>query len=326
MPVVYVSKDRKGHYPVNVKWLASRLKGVAHILVQTGKSEGAITKSCDGKNPKDGAIGIYFPGKSDLNGGNGTDVSEKSVADAGRVYRAVKGNGEKLLDQIVNEVIKYSMVHRLSPLYTWYGVNSGILADAIEDQRKERMETEAVLRSKESEAYELVDILEDDVNNLKSQNDDLNKRISALECEVGGLRRKLNTTNAEPVLYTADEMEVFPGEIKCILTDVLKDASEKMEPGSRRKDIVDDIIAGNYCENILKTRQEQVKKLLKGYKVINGSMKQELINMGFTITEEGKHYKLIYNNDNRYMVTMAKTPSDSRSGSNIAAVICREIL
>lgn len=34
LPVVYVSKTKQGQYPVDVNLLASKLKGVAHVLVQ----------------------------------------------------------------------------------------------------------------------------------------------------------------------------------------------------------------------------------------------------------------------------------------------------
>ena len=51
-----------------------------------------------------------------------------------------------------------------------------------------------------------------------------------------------------------------------------------------------------------------------------------VLDMGFTITEDGKHYKLTYKNDPRYMITIAKTPSDTRAGSNNAARINREML
>ncbi|MBZ1353479.1 hypothetical protein LPB406_07820 [Streptococcus sp. LPB0406] len=49
---------------------------------------------------------------------------------------------------------------------------------------------------------------------------------------------------------------------------------------------------------------------------MNGKLKQELKQLGFTVTEDGKHYKLTYFDDNRYTITMAKTPSDGRAGKN----------
>ena len=40
--------------------------------------------------------------------------------------------------------------------------------------------------------------------------------------------------------------------------------------------------------------------------------------LGFEITEEGKHYKVTYYGDGRYQTTYAKTPSDVRGGMNSA--------
>ena len=58
---------------------------------------------------------------------------------------------------------------------------------------------------------------------------------------------------------------------------------------------------------------------------MSGSMKRTLQDMGFVITEEGKHYKFIYYGDRRYMATLAKTPSDNRSGMNIALEIIKDM-
>lgn len=87
-----------------------------------------------------------------------------------------------------------------------------------------------------------------------------------------------------------------------------------------------DIIEGNIFEGQPVKRREEIKKLLKGYSLITPSMKKDLENLGFTIIEEGKHLKLVYYGDNRYMTTAAKPPSDARTGSNLAAGIIRDML
>ena len=43
-------------------------------------------------------------------------------------------------------------------------------------------------------------------------------------------------------------------------------------------------------------------------------------------TMDGKHYKLQYGGDSRYSITLAKTLSDNRTGSNIVTTICRILL
>ena len=127
-------------------------------------------------------------------------------------------------------------------------------------------------------------------------------------------------------MYLGDEDEFFPNEIKLIVLDALKDALPKYATGTRRRDVLMDIISNNNCQNILVERAEELKVLLKGYKNVSGSMKRTLQDIGFTITEDGKHFKLTYFGDGRYMVTLGKTPSDGRSGLNTATTIIKNML
>lgn len=50
------------------------------------------------------------------------------------------------------------------------------------------------------------------------------------------------------------------------------------------------------------------------------------MSLGFQITDDGKHYKITYKGDSRYMVTVGETPSDNRSGSNNAGMINKIML
>ncbi|MBZ2061554.1 hypothetical protein K1J01_04025 [Streptococcus sanguinis] len=52
------------------------------------------------------------------------------------------------------------------------------------------------------------------------------------------------------------------------------------------------------------------------YNGLNGKLKQDLKQLGFSVSDDGKHYKLTYFNDKRYIIPMAKTPSDGRAGKN----------
>ena len=68
---------------------------------------------------------------------------------------------------------------------------------------------------------------------------------------------------------------------------------------------------------------EIIKRLLRNYNGMNGRLRQDLIDLGFEITDEGKHYKITYFGDGRYQTTFARTPSDGRSGKNNALVVVR---
>ena len=108
-----------------------------------------------------------------------------------------------------------------------------------------------------------------------------------------------------------------------MILGTLDDALNATENATRRADILVDILENNPYYHLSEERKQKVKSLFKGYKNLTGAMKQELQSLGFEITEAGKHYKLTYKGDPRYMVTVGKTPSDSRSGSNNAALISK---
>ena len=76
-----------------------------------------------------------------------------------------------------------------------------------------------------------------------------------------------------------------------------------------------------YYQHLCEERKAKIKKILRGYDRFTAPIRQELADLGFEITEEGKHYKLTYYGDPRYWTTVAKTPSDNRAGDNDALTI-----
>ncbi|MBT9007985.1 hypothetical protein ACXO7I_07505 [Lactobacillus delbrueckii subsp. bulgaricus] len=56
-----MSKTKRGQYPVDVNLLASKLKGVAHVLVQESPNYDEASKEL---NEYYGAVGVYYPNKA----------------------------------------------------------------------------------------------------------------------------------------------------------------------------------------------------------------------------------------------------------------------
>ena len=135
------------------------------------------------------------------------------------------------------------------------------------------------------------------------------------------MRAKMNATEALPILYQGNEEDFYPDEIQDMILSILEEAFSNTERKTRRADILSDIIENNKYQHLSEKRKQKVKAIFKGYKNLSGAIKQELMELGITISEDGKHYKLTYNNDPRYMVTVGKTPSDNRAGNNNAALI-----
>ena len=88
-------------------------------------------------------------------------------------------------------------------------------------------------------------------------------------------------------------------------------------------DVVKDIIGANDYKKQSVAKAEEVKRILRNYNGMTSRLRQDLIDLGFVITEDGKHYKITYYGDGRYHTVFAKTPSDDRSGKNNAQTVIR---
>ena len=65
LPVVFVSKSAEGKDPLSVTWLASRLKGAAHVLVEQNTDQCTAIRRLAGKAETPyGAARIFYPSGS----------------------------------------------------------------------------------------------------------------------------------------------------------------------------------------------------------------------------------------------------------------------
>ena len=313
LPVVYVSKTADGRDPLSISWLASRLKGAAHVLVEKSPEEARrLRELCGGTREMFGAVRIYYPSAS---------VRRKKY-----LFRTATGNEETRLEKVIRNVIHYWVSQRIEPLYTWQGVLREMLNEQLSSQITKRMEAEAARQKAENEIDQVYDEFDEDLQALQEKVAELTKANEALQYENQGLRAKLAEVDAAPLLFMGEEEDFYQGEIRDIVLGAIDDASGTMESATRRADVLEDILENNPYRHLSDERKQRVKSLFKGYKTVSGTMKQELADMGFELTEAGKHYKLTYRGDPRYLVTVGKTPSDNRSGSNTAAAISKTML
>jgi len=311
--VVYVAKTAENADPLSVSWLASRVKGAAHVVVEKSvdKCEG-LRRLCGVSNEPFGAVRIYFPSNS---------VGRKNYH-----YRSTTGNEKLRLEKVVRSVIQYCISQRVDHLYTWQGVAGSILNEHLKNQIESRMTAESARQKAETEIDEIYEAFDADLKSLQEKVEELTKANEALQYENQGLRAKYASTNAVPIIYQGDEEEFYQGEIRDMILSTLDEALMATEKATRKADVLEDIIENNPYYHLSDERKQRVKALFKGYKNMTGTMRQELLSLGFEITEAGKHYKITYQGDQRYMVTVGKTPSDNRSGKNNAAMINKILL
>ena len=306
LPVVYISKNYYNEDPIDAKKLAGRLKGVAHVMLQESKlTNKALMTATDKQNDYNGAIGIYFP----------NSTTKKNFR-----YYCEDGYDEALYNRVLREVVKYSNSYVLDDLYTWSGVNSALLADGLASQRLARQEAEKAKRRAEEEKEDVYAVFGEDIETLEKRNAAQRNEILALRVENQGLRSKLAESDSVPILFTGEETDFFAGEIREFALRALSLALQNnIKSETRFADVISDLIANNLTDEELAKRQEKIKALLSAYKGMTAEIRQELLNMGITITDDGKHYKLTYHGDDRYVSTMAKTPSDWRGSKNMVA-------
>jgi hypothetical protein len=65
--------------------------------------------------------------------------------------------------------------------------------------------------------------------------------------------------------------------------------------------------------------EEEIKTLFKTYQGMDTKTRNALARMGFDLTEEGKHYKAVFQGDGRYTFSLSKSSSDHRAGKNLAS-------
>lgn len=313
LPVVYVAKDFADQDPLSISWLASRLKGAAHVLVEESKETcRKCTEFCGETVEEYGAVRIYYPSLG---------VNRKRF-----LFRSATGNMDVRLEKVIRHVIQYWNSQRMDILYTWQGVNSAVMSDTLKSQIQRLAEAESAKQSAEEEINLVYEEFDEDIKSLQKKLEELSRANEALQMENFGLRAKMNASDAMPIVYQGDEEDFYPEEVKDMVLGVLADALNNTEKGTRLHDVLEDILENNLYQHLSDERKQRVKNLFKGYKTLTGTMKQELLSLGFEISDDGKHYKITYQGDPRYMVTIGKTPSDNRAGNNNAGMINKIML
>lgn len=156
LPIVYISRTHLDEDPVDVNWLASRLKGVAHVLVQkSAATDMALKQMCDDRNEDNGTIGIYYPNAA---------MRHRSY-----LYRRSTGYDTFLLEKVVRTVIQYSNSRMIDTLFTWQGVNNALLRDRLASQRQERLEAEHAQKQAEQKTAHLLDTLSEEERRIREE-------------------------------------------------------------------------------------------------------------------------------------------------------------
>lgn len=300
LPVIYISCGFSGEYLVDAPYLADKLSGMAHVVVEPNRafSRGVQTEA-DSENVYGGTIGAYWP--------NGAGRRSFFI---GREY----DSSEDIQAAVLDEIRVALLNRRPQPRCTWATVQETISKEAVK----------ALKSSGSLQVEKYIELFDVEMAAKAEQLADAEKEISRLEEEIREHESRL-TTGPNVTLRAENERDLFPGEIAQIVRDALSDAVDRVQPDSRRRHVLSAILGRMNQSGLARAKREELKSLLRGYKSMDAKTRKGLEIIGFAIEDEGKHYKLVFQGDDRYTFSLPKSGSDHRGGLNAASDISKRM-
>jgi hypothetical protein len=299
LPIVYVSAGFQGNYIVDSDRLASDLGGMAHVVVEPNRPFSLRLKiEVDSENVYGGTVGVYWPD----GGGRRSFFIGREFDSADEVARAVF---EETRTALTNR--------RPFDRCTWAYVQGAASRQAIH----------ALRASGSDEIEKYIETFDKELAAKAERLGDAEKEILRLQSELRIYEARLPAGTAS-LLRTGNEQNFFENEVFAIVRGAVEDACTRVPEDSRRKHVLTAVLQANPLnEDIANSMRERLKQLLRGSKSMEAKTRRGLGEMGFSIMEDGKHYKLVFQGDDRYTFTLPKSGSDHRGGLNAASDIGR---
>lgn len=298
LPFVYVSAKFGPGYAVEPKRLARSLSGMAHVLVEPNRAFSVrLKQDVDSQNVYGGTVGIYWPD----GGGRRAFFLRYGFESPVELERTI-------FDEIQNALANRRPLTRC----TWSAVKE-ILSRKAYQALKDQGSTEV-------EKY--VAAFDQELKAKESELASAEREIMRLEAEVRKYQAK-NPMQSGLTLRTGNENDLYAGELQSIVFDALTDAASRVPDDSRRRHVLNAIALANPSTGDGEAIREQIKSLLRDYRSMSAKIRSTLEELGFEISDDGKHIKIVFQGDDRYTFTMPKSGSDYRGGLNLASDISR---
>lgn len=309
LPIIYISKTEDNKNLLDDKSLAERFKGLAHVLVEKDFSlNQKINNLAESDYEINGDVCIYFPNHS---------IRKRIYR-----YRDFTRREHVLSELISKSVLNYGNSQIVGREYSWYAVHSLKLSENFNESMEDvRLQASVIAEQK---ADELIQSFDEELAFLKEQNATLQEENDRLLKQIEDINEKYGSIDGSPLVFTVHEKEFFDGEIKDMVLDTLEKSKSNIADNSRRMDIINDIVETNQTKNLIEKRAEAIKELMGHYEGMTPKVKKKLKDIGFKISDDGRHYKLVYFEDGRYTFSISKTPSTKTVGKSIVQEINRE--
>lgn len=298
MPIVYASADNNNDPFIDVEKLANWLSGMAHVVVEPSRSFSfRLMSEVYGENAYGGAVAIYWPD------GIGKwlflpkdDFSDPMMMQTS-IARKVRSS---LLSQRTKTECRWGYSQEL---------NSKLKLQELKSRGSENVDDYIAVFDEELNSKD------DEIQRLESEVNRLKYSYQPILSNDKSINTSMELNGSERDLYQAERLS--------ILIDALIREKGTCEQHSRRWDVLSDFINSNSQDGERDSILEKLKGMLRGYSSMNSTVRQEFEDLGFDVSEEGKHYKLVFRKDTRYSFTLSKTGSDHRGGLNAFSDIRR---
>jgi hypothetical protein len=301
LPVVYMSCGFNGDYIAIPNQLANDLSGMAHVVVEPNRPFSRRLKiEVYSENVYGGTIGVYWP---DGAGRKSFFLSDELVSPL-EIKRA-----------IVDEIRIALMNRRPLVRCTWASIEEAV--------SKEALKVLKASGSREVEKY---------VEIFDAESTAKDKKLKDAEAEIARLSDEIRQFEGQKfieagiTLRAGQELDLYKkGEIADIVRDALQDAANRVQTDSRREHVLNAILEGLATTETSRRQREELKELLRDYRSMDRKIRKGLEDLGFSIEEEGKHFKITFHGDDRYTFALPKSGGDRRGGLNAASDISKRI-
>lgn len=298
LPIVYASSGFDATHLIDTDRLASDLSGMAHVVVEPNRAFSLRLKTEVGSdNVYGGTVGVYWP-----------EGAGRRSFFIGREFESP----DEVRRAIVEEVTMALTNRRPLDRCTWATVQQRVSRRAFEE-----------LKASGSQEVNLY-IEEFDKERLAraEQLADAEREITRLQAEVRRHESR-NPLGSGLTILSGPERDLYPGEMQNVVREAVQDAASRTLDDSRPKHVLSSILTANPASGEPGRFRTELKDLLRGSKTVDSRIRRSLEKLGFEVSEDGKHYKLVFQGDDRYTFSLAKSGSDRRGGLNAASDIAR---
>lgn len=178
-----------------------------------------------------------------------------------------------------------------------------------------------------SELIEYIKLLESELDNANNLIDKKNKELLNTKAKIISQDITLASYKDKvgiPLIVEGDERDIYDGEQKDFILDLIKDKMDISDKFSRSYKICESILNVNHKNGLREKIKSSISKLFKNFEGMSSDKISELNKLGISVSDCSKHYKLYYTNDDRYSVHVSHTTSNARRcGMNAASDIDR---